>query len=429
MKSIIRKFLVFIFAAILIVPAFGATNAPTGDIGNYGNWMTAHNLNTTTTAIRDDISKFAPHATQQIAPDFVPPEVRVGVALMNGLSHIAGILDASLGRFAIIFMLIAFMFWMGLETYAMMTGKGDVWNLAMNIVKKGIVLAIWLAILGIGIRTIFAAISGPISAVGTYMSDIVLNSFAGILGVQMPDTCAMIHEYAVANASPDMVIDANAAADILCLPTRAAGFFYTAIGLGWQWMKIGVGHSVLTFVAGLALIILFLINVWKFMLIALGVMADLFLGIIMLPFTAIAETSAKTSYKGAVGDVFNAFLGIFKVDAFSLDGQILRFINAALYFISLSIVIGLCTGLMSGIMTWDAATGIALPDEANIFGATLTGLLVWYLANQADKIARDIGGSIDKSFGDQVGNTLKTMWKNTSGKIKDWRKAYRESKK
>ena len=418
-----------IIALTLALPATAATNAPTGDIAAYGMWATEHNLETLTTSMRNDMTAFAPTATQQIAPDYLPPEARVGVALMNGMSYVAQILDTSLVRFAMIFMIIAFGFWIAFEAYNMMTTGGDVWKLGMNIVKTGVKLAIWLIILGIGVGTLFSTISGPISAIGTYMSDIVLNSFAGLFGVQMPDTCGAIREYVAGAASGEMIIDARTASDILCLPTRAAGFFYTGIALGWRWVQMGIGHSVLTFVAGLVIIVLFLINVWKFALIALGVIADLFLGIMLLPFTAIAETTAKTSYKGLVGGIFNSFLGIFKVDTFSLNEQILRFINAALYFISLSIVIGLCMGIMSGVMIPGVDGTVAMPGNGDIVGTIITALLVWYLADSADKTARNIGGKIDKSFGDQVGKTLNTMWKNVSGKVKEWRKAAKESGK
>ena len=48
---------------------------------------------------------------------------------------------------------------------------------------------------------------------------------------------------------------------------------------------------------------------------ALNVVADLFLTVLMLPFTAIAETTSKTKYKGIVGDIFNTFMGLFATEA------------------------------------------------------------------------------------------------------------------
>ena len=45
----------------------------------------------------------------------------------------------------------------------------------------------------------------------------------------------------------------------------------------------------------------------------------------------------------------------------------------------------------------------------------LTGALVAYLANRADKIATDLGGKIDDSFGKQFGGDVKKLWNNVSG--------------
>ena len=72
----------------------------------------------------------------------------------------------------------------------------------------------------------------------------------------------------------------------------------TAVAAGWKWMIAGIGTSAFTTLVGAAFIVIFIYNGFKFALMGLGVIVDLFLGVFMLPFTAIAETINKTSYKG-----------------------------------------------------------------------------------------------------------------------------------
>ena len=210
-----------------------------------------------------------------------------------------------------------------------------------------------------------------------------------------------------------MLIDANAAADMLCVPTRLSGFFYTAVAAGWQWTIAGIGRSAFTTIVGIIFIFVFVKAIWKFALMALGVIMDLFLAVLLLPFTAIAETIGKTSYKGIAGDIFNGFLGIFKTQ--SLSSQIQKFVNAAIYFVSLSIVIAVCAALLSGAVTSNLAAEIPTLENTNFVITLLTALLVSYLANRADEIAKNLGGSIDASFGTDFGNQIKKLWNNASG--------------
>ena len=259
------------------------------------------------------------------------------------------------------------------------------------------------------------------------MSDLILNAVAQTAGATLPDTCAAIRDYAAAHISPDAIIDANAAADIMCVPTRLSGFFYTAVAAGWKWMLAGIGHSMFTFIIGVAFIIIFLINIWKFALMALGVIADLFLAIFMLPFTAIAETVGKTSYTGIAGTIFNGLLGLFKTE--NLSAQITRFINAAIYFVSLSIVVALCAAILSGVVDTNLAAQVPTIDNEGFMITLLIGCLVAYLADKAMKIAKDLGGSIDDSLGQQFGKDITKLAKNIRDQSKKYWKLYKDSKK
>ena len=414
LKRIFAKIIVAVITMVIVMPCatYAATsNLPMADVGDYGNWATPDNIDLFKTDITHDMEQFQP---EPIVSDYVPFEAKIGLAMMNGFSMIADVLDSSLVRFAIIFMILAYIFWAMFEAYNMIKNGSSAMDFAVNLFKKGGVIIIWSIILQFGPTQVFMWIMGPIISVGTYMSNLILNAIAGAIGTELPDTCAAIRDYAAANTSGNMLIDTNAAADILCVPTRLSGFFTTAVVAGWKWMIAGIGTSAFTVLVGATFIVIFLYTGFKFLLMGLGVIMDLFLSVLMLPFTAIAETIKSTSYKGIAGDIFNGFLGLFKPE--SLQNQIQRFINAAIYFVSLSIVIAVCAALLSGTVDANLASEIPTLENDGFIITLLTGCLVAYLANRADKIAtEDIGGKIDASFGKKFGDDVKRLGKNTYG--------------
>ena len=77
---------------------------------------------------------------------------------------------------------------------------------------------------------IFMTIFGPIISAGSYASDLILNSIASASGTSLPDTCNAIREF----IGPDRYT-----ADLLCMPTRLSGFFYTCVAAGFKWMAAG----------------------------------------------------------------------------------------------------------------------------------------------------------------------------------------------
>lgn len=413
-KKILSKIIVCVTALLILLPANAASNLPMAEIGDHGNWLTESNIELFKKDITNDMTYFqSGFQKNQLVEDYVPIEAKVGLAFMNALSMVGDIIDNSLIRFVIIFIIVAYIFWVMFEAYNMMTKGSSAMDLTVNLVKKAAVITIWLIILEQGPAQIFMWVMGPIIQVGTYLSDLILNTVANVAGAEIPDTCAAIREYAAAHTSANMLIDANAAADMLCVPTRLSGFFYTAVAAGWQWTIAGIGRSAFTTIVGIIFIFVFVKAIWKFALMALGVIMDLFLAVLLLPFTAIAETIGETSYKGIAGDIFNGFLGIFKTQ--SLSSQIQKFVNAAIYFVSLSIVIAVCAALLSGAVTSNLAAEIPTLENTNFVITLLTALLVSYLANRADEIAKNLGGSIDASFGTDFGNQIKKLWNNASG--------------
>ena len=281
--------------------------------------------------------------------------------------------------------------------------------------------------LAIGPARTFMMVMSPIMQLATYISDLILNAVISVTGTEIPDTCNAIRQYAATNISANNLLNPTAAADIMCVPTRLSGFCYTAIAVGWKWMMTGIGSSAFTFLCGVAFVGGFLFLAWKFAFIAFGVIADLFLGVIMLPFTAIAETIGKTSYKGIAGDIFNGFMGLFSAE--SLQAQIGRFINAALHFVVLAIVIAVASGLLLGLVDLNASGALPQFQETGFWISILVAALTWYLASNAVKFANDFGGTINHSWGTTVKNDVETLWKKTKGTAKDWWKIIKDGKK
>lgn len=407
----ICKFLSVIITTILFVGgAYAASNLGTGDIGDYGTWATGANREMVVGSLTHDIDNFAPNMSKQLVENYVPIEAKVGMAFVNAMSHVAHIIDNALARFAIIFIILMYVFWIMGEAYNNMQTGWNIEKLGKDILIKTLKVIFWIVVLNFGPAKLFMMLMAPIVFIGTSMADIILNAVSGVVGIQLPDTCTAIHTYVSTHIAQNAIIDANAAANIMCLPTRLSGYFTSGVALGWEYIKQSIGTSAFLFVLGIAFIVLFIVNAWKFTFMAFGVIADLFLAIIMLPFTAVAETVTKTSYKGIPGTVYNAFTGLFKTE--SLKAQIGRVISAAIYFVVLAVVIAVCVALMSSFVAFNNNSMIPELKDVGVMPMLITGFLVWYLANRADEIAKDWGGSIKDEFGKKLRGDVETLAKD-----------------
>lgn len=401
-----------------------AGNVPVGEIGEYGNWVTVENMETFNTEILSDTDQFQKQFQTDIkSQNFVPIEVRLGLMFMKALSSIDYVLQLSLIRFTIMFLLFMYAFWIGLNAYKMIRESTDYKKVLYDIFTKGLTIAIWIMVLNYGPAKIFTVVISPIIALGTYLSDFILDAVAETYNVNLPDTCATIHKYVDANNTGKFLIDADAAANIMCLPGRISTYFYHAVGTAFDWIKYGFGrgHSITAIAVGIVAIFMFIKCIFKYAFMTLGVVTDLFLTLLMLPFTALAESMPKIDEKNYVGQIFNGFLSIFNTK--KLSDVISIFINAAIYFVSLAIIIAICAALLTNIISVDGTTQYVVGSAMTTI---LAGYLVLYLAGQADKLATQVGGKIDNSFGTTLEKGAKQIWgdiKGFGGKLtKAWAK-------
>ena len=434
MIKVFKKFLSIIFVATLSLTlvggvSFGADNFTSGDVGDFGAWTTDANREIIMSNMNSDLDSFESGFQKQYIDTGVPIEAKLGMALMNALSHISKVLDMSLVRFVNIFLILAYAFWIMFETYRAMKepDKVKMRDNIENIIRKGIILAIWLILMNGSLQKLFGYAMGPIVAFGSYVSNFILDVVANAGGLALSDNCAAIQQYAAANASDTLITDAKFAGEILCVPTRLSGFYYAAILYGWSLIKTGIGLSAFTCFCGIALIAMFTYAAFKFLFVAFGVIADLFLVVIMLPFTAISETLNKTSYEGIAGKLYNGFLDVFK--PVSLTEQINKYINAAIYFVSLSIVVAIGGAILASVVQYNpAAHTFSLGAHSGI-ELFLVGALVAYIAGHSDEIAKQIGGAVDYALGTKLSNDIKTLYKDLKEKTKTVYKAVRDSKK
>ena len=433
LKTILSKIIIAVFAVTIASGAFAATsnlqgNADVGmaNIGDFGSWATENNRLRFLSSLKYDFDQMYEHSKNQLVENYVPIEAKVGLAFMNAFSFVADVLDNSLVRFVIMFIIAAFGFWIAFEAYTIIKGESKAKEKLIEIGKKALIVSVWISVLTIGPAKLFMTIISPIMFVGTYLADIIMDAISTTTGVSLPDTCKAIHDYAVANISKDNLIDPVSAANIMCVPTRLSGFCYTAIAAGWGWITHGIGNSAFTFISGVVFVAGFIYLAWKFAFIAFGVIADLFLGIIMLPFTAIAETIGKTTYKGIAGNIFNGFIALFSAE--SLKSQVERFINAALYFISMAIIIAVCTGLLSTIITFDTITNTPSLNNNSFWITALIAALTWWIAKSANERAQDWGGKISAEMGTNLQKDMNTLYSSSKETVSKWYKAIKEAR-
>ncbi|MDR2770305.1 MAG: hypothetical protein LBB08_02540 [Rickettsiales bacterium] len=385
-----KKLLAAVLACFIVFAGARADDVAGSDFApDYDAWAVQ---------VRGDLEAFGA-GVDRAAPagGFVPLEAKAGKFFMSALSDVSRAIYSLLLPFLNIFVVSLFALWLLMESWQMMKdGGGGAWDLVERIVKKIALIGIWIWVMNHDPMELFMLIASPVVAAGTAVSNTIMDGASEIAGADVPDTCAAIREYVGADAS--MLIPPGMAADLLCVPTRVAVYFYGFVSTGFKLMIAGIGGSGLTFLFGLVFVILFIYNIWKFMLAALGVIVDLFFVLMFLPFTAVAEcfkNKSDTKYGGVFRPVFDGFAGF--AGGNSLSSQFLKFINAAIYFVVLSLVSSICVIILA-----DADPG----SSNDAMGVLVMGCLVAYLIGKTDELAASVSGGIDAGLGNEIGRNL-----------------------
>ena len=407
--------------------SFAAGNMPLGEIGEFGNWLVEDNIELYHEELSGDISKFQePFQTDYGnagISGFVPLEAKLGLEFMKALSSIDSVLKKSLIPFTIAFLLIMYAFWVGLEAYKLIRESSDYKKVLYDMVIKGAIIAAWIIVLDYGPAELFSDIITPIIALGVSLSDFILNTVAELYKVDIPNTCSAIQHYVGVNASSKLLIDQETAANIMCLPARLSVYFYHATSTAFDWLIDGFKNvNIIEIFVGIVCVFMFIGCILKYAFMTLGIVADLFLTLLMLPFTAIAESMPESKESNYFGQIFSGLLKVFNTR--KLSDVISTFINSTIYFVSLSIVIAICASLLTNIISISSDNiGYNVNSAMTII---LCGSLVFYLTQKTDELIQKLGGGIDNSFGEKMQNNAKILWNKAkkfgSMAYKDWLK-------
>ena len=191
-KILLVSALVCVAVPYAITPTIAIADMP--QIGSNGEWNTEDNRQIFIQDTVKDLNILRP-AQDALSPGFVPPEAKMGLSFMNAFSHISHILDTSLVRFAIVFIIIMYAFWMMLEAYNLIIAKAKLKDTVVSMTKKGFITFIWVAVLKIGPTETFMMVMSPILNIATMMSDAIFNTVSSLIGTPLPDTCGAIREY------------------------------------------------------------------------------------------------------------------------------------------------------------------------------------------------------------------------------------------
>jgi hypothetical protein len=376
------------------------------NIGDFGNWATPNNRALLVGEVGEDLDNF--QSAFQAAlndPKYVPIEARIGRAFIGGMSMIGEVLKRTLFDFVRIMLIVLLIFWIMMEAWHATKNAKDMKELGLEIVKKLVIVSAWMIVLSINPTKLFMYIMSPMLTFGTYLSDLIIGTVTTSLGTELPDTCKNIRDYMINNpiiidpvtGQETGIMASDKVADLMCMPTRLSGFFYKSISIGLTWMSKGWGNSALVFFAGVIFVVVFTYNLWKFAITALGVIADLFLIIMLLPFTALAESFEKTNYDGPPGKIFEAFASMFQAE--KLQKVFDKFLKATVYFVVLAIVAAVGLALFYGSLSNGE---MPQPEADGFMKIAIVGALIWYIVSQADKWAEDIGGSVDRDISKQL---------------------------
>lgn len=347
----------------------------------------------------------------------LPLDIRAALTITEGLGTTSEIIYGNLLGVIISLLWIFFAFWFGLQAWGIMRGDLQIRDASEKIVKKMLLVIVAVFILESNPAEWFMLIFGGIASIGQYAGDLFLSSATG---TGMATSCGEIYNM-IADADINFgFLGAENTASVICMTGRITEFFYAAIMTSFDLATANAGVDLLGLLLGVVGVVLFGYCIFKFAFITLGIIVDIMLMLMFLPFVAFTECfKSGWNDKELAGRIMSKIANAFGDE--DLSKQIQTFIQAIIYIVAVSLVASLCFLMISGIV----ANG-----DPNMIVMLTGGTLCAYMIYKTEKIAEDLGGKINdewpkelrknfdaaaKAMGKNIGNLTKMIRKKPAG--------------
>ncbi|MDR0319556.1 MAG: hypothetical protein LBH81_02340 [Rickettsiales bacterium] len=390
-----KKLLLIIALLLFVIPRQGeaATGEPRPTSDNFEmTELTDRARHNILLGLRNSVPNAASLETKG-----VPLDIRAGLLVVEGLSTVAMLIYKNLIDVIIWLLFIFFAFWWGLEAWSVVYAKSKISDTVKKAVKKGIIITVAVFVLKSNPAEWFMILMSAVARVGNYAADLFLTEATG-MGISQ--SCAAVHAMVVAGGNSFGFLGPENVASVLCMTGRITEFFWTALSQSFALIGTGIGTNVALAVLGVAGVALFLWCAVKFTIMTLGVVVDMTLMLMFLPFVAFKESfkdgwSKDAPFASAIFErIANSFGGG------DISGQIKKLVQVLIYIIAVALISSICYLLMKGI----------LAENGNSMVYTLLGgALCAYLISQTDKIATQMGGAVDKEWTGKIQENVNSL--------------------
>ncbi|MDR0448902.1 MAG: hypothetical protein LBG89_00365 [Rickettsiales bacterium] len=385
-----------VIAAILFQlssPASAESARPGTSSDNFAmTELTAAAKNNILSGLKNSVPAYA-----DFRADNIPLDIRASMFVIEGLSTIAMIVYKNLLDVMIWLLVVFFAFWFGLEAWSVMETKTPIGDAAKKIVKKAAIISVAIFVLNTNPAEWFMMFLGAAAHVGNYAADLFLGAATG-MGVAQ--TCGDTLAYVALHGGSFGFLGPENVANVICMTGRITEFFWTGLSESLALIKSGIGSNVAFSVMGVAGAALFLWCVVRFAILTLGVVVDMTLMLMFLPFAAFKESFKDGWPKdaGAAGAMIEKIANAFGGD--DISGQIRKFVQVIIYVIAISIVASICYLLMKG---------VAQQNGNNFIYLALGGAVCAYMISQTEKIAEMMGGVVDREWAGEIRKNLESL--------------------
>jgi hypothetical protein len=340
-------------------------------------------------------------------------DTKIGMVIIQGLSTVAQMIYQNLMDVIVWLLYIFLAFWIGIQAWNSIEGKDNITPKTRmeNIAKKCVAVVVVGMVLAMNPAEWLMYLMGGISAIGNYLSDLLLSTTTG---VGIARTCLETQMMVVAEGGNFGFLSPTAVANILCTTGNIANFFYDGFFGFLTIIRNSIGSDAMGVFIGVVGAALFILCIFKFAIITLCVIVDIVMGLMFLPFAAFAYCFKSDDWGKipVVSEVFSGISGAFGGE--KLTDTMTKFIHAVIYMVCVALVSSLCFLVLSGMIgteinLYDGIVNYKEDNEATLILILLGSDICFYLITQMNKIAEMMGGKIDTEWTKKIGDTFTAL--------------------